>query len=212
MVQLLTDREQLLLGTIATKIHIAPRATVYRQDSLAEWIFIVDHGVAKSFRELPSGRQQVMNFLFPGDLFGLAERGVYVNTVRAITPLTAYRIRLDALSNEFRRNTGLEAQLLRKITHELRESQRRTVVFSRHDAIGRVAMFLHMLEARQEGEGPTIDVPMSRTDIGRYVGLSLEAVSRATAKLARDGILEFPTLHTARVVDRKRFDRLVEDV
>jgi len=52
-------------------------------------------------------------------------------------------------------------------------------------------------------------VPMTRGDIAEYLNLTPEAVSRATLRLAQDGILIFEERHVARILDRSRFDRLV---
>ena len=54
-----------------------------------------------------------------------------------------------------------------------------------------------------------IQLPMSRTDLGEYLGLSLESVSRATAALTRSGIVTFQGGHAAKVIDRERFEKLV---
>jgi CRP-like cAMP-binding protein len=53
-----------------------------------------------------------------------------------------------------------------------------------------------------------IDIPMSRSDMANYLGLSLEAVSRACRTLERTGVVAFDGLHAARVVNRARLDKL----
>ncbi len=45
-------------------------------------------------------------------------------------------------------------------------------------------------------------------DIARYLGLSSEAVSRATARLSRERIVAFPSLRVAQIINRSEFDRL----
>jgi CRP-like cAMP-binding protein len=50
---------------------------------------------------------------------------------------------------------------------------------------------------------------MTRSDIANYLGLSLEAVSRACRALERDGIVDFTGRDRATVLDRERFDDLV---
>jgi CRP-like cAMP-binding protein len=50
---------------------------------------------------------------------------------------------------------------------------------------------------------------MSRTDIAEYLNLTPEAVSRATKRLAHDGIVAFHGRHMARVIDWDRFHHLV---
>jgi CRP-like cAMP-binding protein len=208
---LLTDEQRQQLTALATLMSLPARSIVYREESDFAWIFIARQGVLKAFRELPSGKRRVAAFLFPGDLFGLAENGHYVNTVQTITSTVLYRIPNDALTELLRRDPDLQFQFLAKITHEIRQGQRHAIVLARRDAAGRFAMFLSMLEKNQltGSHGGWIQLPMSRTDLAEYLGLSLESVSRATSALSRRGIVDFEGGHAAKVVDRVRFEKLV---
>jgi CRP/FNR family transcriptional regulator len=73
-----------------------------------------------------------------------------------------------------------------------------------------VAGLLRSLEDHSaRGQQPgMIDIPMTRSDIAGYLGLSLEAVSRACRRLEQSGIVAFVDRHQARVRDRRRLDRL----
>jgi len=208
MVQLLTDKQQAELGTIATEVLLRARAPVYTAGSLAASIYIVQTGLVKVFRDLSNGRQQVLAFLFPGDVFGLAEDGRYVNSVETLLQTMIYRIPIDAVTDMFRRDGDLELRFLYKVTHELREAQRQEIITTRRDAVGRVVMFLQMLEHRNGDNSARIEIPMSRKDVARYLGLSAEAVSRAIARLSRDEIVSFPSLHVAQILNRPRFDQI----
>ena len=183
MVQVLTEKQQTELGSIATEVPFRRGVSVYHADSRAHSVFIVKEGMVKAFRDLSSGRQRVLAFLFPGDVFGLAE-------------------------DIFLGNSELELQFLIKMTHELREAQRQQIILTRLGARARVAMFLRMLQRRDGNDSSRIERAMSRLDIARYLGLSSEAVSRATARLSREGIVAFPSLHVAHILNRSQFDRL----
>ncbi|MGH9253797.1 MAG: Crp/Fnr family transcriptional regulator [Vicinamibacterales bacterium] len=210
-VRLLSDRHRRQLAAIATRMRVPARTILYREDSPLSWIFFNSEGVVKAFRELPSGKRSIAAFLFQGDIFGLAENGLYVNTTQAVTPVTVYRIPSDLLTDVLRRDPELEFHFLTKVTHELRKAQHRAIVLGRRDAAGRLATFLTMLEKGllHKTGATSIPVPMSRTDIANYLGLSLEAVSRAARQLTREGIVEFEGRHIAHVVNRARFDTLV---
>jgi CRP-like cAMP-binding protein len=208
---LLTDEQREQLTALATLISLPARTIVYHEESDLAWIFIARQGVLKAFRELPSGKRRVAAFLFPGDVFGLAENGRYVNTVQTITSSVLYRIPNEALTDLLRRDPDLQYQFLAKVTHAIRQGQRHAIVLARRDAAGRFAMFLSMLEKNQltATHGGWIQLPMSRTDLAEYLGLSLESVSRATSALTRRGIVDFEGGHAAKVVDRARFEKLV---
>jgi len=207
-VQILTSKQQTELGRISTEIAFRRGVTIYEADSPADWVFIVKEGVGKAFQDLSNGSQRVFAFLSAGDVFGLAQDGRYVNSVKAVTPVVCFRIPIGELMDVFLGDSGLELQFLVKMTHELREAQRQQIILTRHQAHARVAMFLRMLQRRDVNESSRIELPMTRQDIAGYLGLSGEAVSRAVARLSRDGIVAFRGRHVAEILDRPRFEQL----
>ena len=213
-VDLLSEAQRQELARLATVHVFASRSIVYRAGADADSVFIISDGAVKSFRDLPSGRRRIAAFLFAHDLFGLAEAGHYVNTVQAITPVTAYQLDLVALTEVFQRDSGLELQFLCKAVHALREAQHHTIIVGRRHATGRLAMLLRLLErhcADEDGE-KGLSIPMSRSDIANYLGLSLEAVIRASRRLERQGIVDFLGRHHARILNRQRFEALAAAV
>jgi len=207
---LLSESQRRRLASLATRVSMPTRTIVFREDSPLEFIFLASEGVLKAFREMPSGKRRVAAFLFPGDLFGLSDDGRYVNTVQSVTAATIYRIPTEALTEMLLRDPELQFHFLTKVTHALRQGQRHAIVLARRDAAGRMAMFLHMLEKDLGGaRSGGIPLPMSRTDVAEYLGLSLESVSRATSALSRRGIVTFEGGHLAHVIDRSRFEKLV---
>jgi CRP/FNR family transcriptional regulator, anaerobic regulatory protein len=207
-----TQRQQLLQR--ASVRVLAARTFVYRAGSPADSVFIIGNGVVKSFRDLPSGRRRIVTFLFARDLFGLAEAGRYVNSVQTITPTRIFQLDVHALTELFRRDSELELQFLCKTVHVLREAQHHNIIVGRRDAVGRIAMLLRLLEKQRAPTRGHSDVliPMTRTDIANYLGLSLEAVVRGSRRLGRQGIVEFIGRHHARIVDRQRFEALASNV
>ncbi|NUR53940.1 MAG: helix-turn-helix domain-containing protein, partial [Acidobacteria bacterium] len=93
------------------------------------------------------------------------------------------------------------------------ESQRRAVLMNRRDAAGRLATFLALMAEHQEpAAGRAIHVPMTRSDIADFLGLSLESVSRATAELKARRLARFETRHRVRILDEAGLARLIGDV
>jgi CRP-like cAMP-binding protein len=211
--QLLTERHRQNLAGLATAMTVPRRTTIYREDSLARWIFMIADGVVKSYHHLPSGKRRIVTFLFPGDVFGLAERGHFVNSTQTVTGAALYRIPVDALKDLLRRDPDLQFRFLCKMTHQLREAQRHTICVSRHTAAGKLALFLKMLERdgqwHVDASAPRcIAMPMTRADIADYLGMSAEAVSRCTTRLVRRGIVAFPDRHRVRILNPSELERL----
>jgi CRP/FNR family transcriptional regulator, anaerobic regulatory protein len=209
VVRLLSSDQRAEIASIATVAEFPPGRIVYREGTNAQTVFIVAEGAVKVFRDLPSGRRRVMAFLFADDAFGLAQTGHYVHSVQTITRVTLYRIRAATLGAALRSNGELASQFLCKVTHELRGAMRHNLILARRDAVGRLAMFLMMLEHNAPRHDARIDLPMSRSDIANYLGLSQESVSRALSRLERTGVIAFHGRHELRILDRPKFEKIV---
>ena len=71
-------------------------------------------------------------------------------------------------------------------------------MLGRQNAVERVAAFLADMSERQGGIS-TIELPMSRTDIGDYLGLTIETVSRVFSKLRQKGVIRLPSLRSVEI-------------
>jgi CRP-like cAMP-binding protein len=209
----LSPRERQKLANAATRLQLPRGHIIYREGEPADSIFIIGGGVVISYTELASGRRSVAGFRFHADIFGLAESGRYVNTTRAVTAVTVYRIPADAFTTILQHDAGLALQFLCKVVDVTRQAQRKSIIVARRDAVGRIAMFLDLLhDISSDPRAPSrIDLPMTRTDIAGFLNLTLESVSRACRRLADDRIVEFDE-QGARIINRRRFDDLVANV
>jgi CRP/FNR family nitrogen fixation transcriptional regulator len=89
--------------------------------------------------------------------------------------------------------------LLHLAVRSLTKAQEHLLVLGRQNAIERVAAFLVDLAERQGGL-PQVDLPMSRMDIGDYLGLTLETVSRVFSKLKETGVIRLPDARSVEIV------------
>lgn len=208
---LLTEHQRIELLRIGLRVRLPARMTVYRAGSRAQWVFAVSDGMVKSYQDLRNGKRDICAFLFPRDLIGLSEKGRYVNSVQAVTSVTLYRFPLDDLTALLKRDGEMQFAFLVKVTDALRRSQRRTILVNRRDAVGRVAMFLMFMmdNASRLGSDPLrVPLPMTRSDIAGFSGLTLESVSRASAELERRNLVKFEGRHFARILDLPRLTRI----
>jgi len=212
--RVLTDRQRQDLARIGMRVRLPPRMTVYREGSPAQWVFAIVDGAVKCYRDLPSGKRVVSAFLFARDLFGLAENGHYLNCAQTFTVTTMYRLPVGDLAALLKHDADMQFKFLMKVTHELREAHRRSVLITRRDAAGRLAMFISQMGEREyQSAGPrVVSLPMTRSDIAGFLALSLESVSRAAADLEQRGLVQFENRQRVRIVDPEGFARLVAAV
>jgi CRP/FNR family transcriptional regulator len=212
---LLTDFQRKTLEQIGERVHARARAVIYDAGDRADAVFVVIEGVLKSYRTLPSRKRALSTFLFRHDIFGLAERGRYLNSIQAITPVTLHQLPLAELVPLIKRDPNLQFKFLMKVTQALREAQRRSILIGRHDAIGRMAMFLMMMQQQHRlavGHDYDVPLPMTRSDIASFLNLTNESVSRATRGLQRRGLVTFESRHLARILDPSSLAKLAAAV
>jgi CRP/FNR family transcriptional regulator len=207
----LTEEQRARLAHIASMVRFKKGASIYREGDRADAVFNIISGVVKTQKSLPDGTRRIAAFLFEEDIFGLSEAGKYTNSAEAVTLVTAYRLPVSALETVLRGDTALEFHVICKLCHDLREAQRHAYLLGRHDALGRVVMFLQMLERIQvvKGESATeLSLPMNRSEIADYIGISLEAVSRSFRTLTDRGVIAFRNKRHLRIIDRGQFENL----
>jgi CRP/FNR family transcriptional regulator len=210
----LTDEQRAQIAGISSLVRFQKEQEIYRQGDCADAVFNIVTGVVKSYRSLPDARRHIVGFLFPDDLIGLAEEGFYVNSAKAVTVVSGYRIPATALEARLRKDAGLEFHILCKLCHELREAQHHAFILSRHGAPAKIALFLQTLENYQAARGEGAEelyLPMSRSDIGDYVGMSLEAVSRSFRALASEGVIAFRNRRHVKIIDRPRLNNIASE-
>jgi CRP/FNR family transcriptional regulator len=215
MHQLLSDDERARLAVIASVVRFNKGAVIYREGDRADAVFNIISGVAKACQQETDGAEHIVAFLFPDDLFGLPLEGRYVNSIKTLTPVTAYRLPVTALRSRLSGDAALEFHVIAKLCHELRQAQRHAFLLAGRRTLSKLAMFLQMLEQLQAARGEAASelyLPMDRTDIAEYVGVSLEALSRAFRTLTTRGILHCRNRRHVKIADRDRFDMLAGSV
>jgi CRP-like cAMP-binding protein len=210
----LTAEEQALLAVIATVVRFRRRERIYDEGNRANAVFNIITGVVKSYRTLPDGRQHIVGFWFADDLIGLAESGNYVNSAEAVTAATLYRIPTAPLEARLRNHPNLDFHVICKLCHELREAQRHAFLLSKQHAVAKVGLFLQMLETHQAARGESmgeIYLQMARQEIGAYVGISAEAVTRSLRDLVNRGAITFRDRRHVQIIDRARLEGAISE-
>ncbi len=178
--------------------------TIYFQDDPADHWYRLDTGAARKCLLMADGRRQIVDFLFPGDLFGWGVRNAHNCAVEAIvadTVVTYYpRGRLKMITDS---NSDERRRILNMAFEAIARLQMRMVLLGRTSALERVSAFLLEMADRCGGDcGNVIVLPMSRYDIADYLALAVETVSRALTKLRRCGAISLDTSRLVQIVDR----------
>lgn len=163
-------------------------ATIYAQSEPAEFIYQVISGVIRTITLHRDGRRIVHGFHLPGEIFGLEREKLHHCSAEAVSvtrlvqcPVTRLNILSDT-DKEAAQELWMSLLLSRDRTAE------RFMYVMHGSAFEKLAYFLIDLAWRTQSNG-RIDLPMSRYDIGDYLGLSSETVSRTFTALRSRGLI-----------------------
>ncbi|HVC61948.1 MAG TPA: Crp/Fnr family transcriptional regulator [Acetobacteraceae bacterium] len=210
---LLSPAEQRELARIATLLEYqAGGVAILSEGEDAHFLYLIDDGIVRLSRHLPDGARQVLGFMWPGDLFGLAEEGRYINSAECLTPAAIFRFPLDRLRSMLLNEPLLQLHMLAKAVHELRNAQRQIIVLGRLNSPRRLASLL--LDSRQhaaffDSRTRILRLPMSRFDIADYLGITPESVARAFVALEREGLARRLSPRSVELLDADRLARFV---
>ena len=162
---------------------------IFREGDDFEFLSVVRSGSVKSYMVSDDGEEQVLGFYLPGDVFGLDASNERGRMSSALTLETSTLCRLPVASID---DYNVTEQLLRLTAIQLQRDHNLVHMLARKDADGRLASFLCDLSHRYEVRGYSsmaINLSMSRQDIGNYLGLAVETVSRTLTRFQESGLI-----------------------
>lgn len=170
---------------------------IYAQGKKVASHYQIEFGAVRIYRLLADGRRQITAFHLAGETFGFEADLTHHFFAEAIVT-TGLRT--------FRPVAGLDRsrELLPLALRCMVRAQEHLLVVGRQTAIERIAAFLVDMAARQ-GDLDQIELPMSRQDIGDYLGLTIETVSRVLSRLRDKGVLKF---HGLRILEIRKPETL----
>jgi len=198
------------LAAISSTGKKAAGETLFAEGDDADCVYEVVKGTLRVCKLLPDGRRQIMGFPGSGHLLGLAAGGNHAYTAEAVTDVTLCRYPRASVDRLVDKVPSLARRLWTATSDELRFAQQQLVLLGRKTATEKVASFLLLLAEQQKSLDGTVFVSMSRTDIGDYLGLTIETVSRTLSKLKRDGLIALPVPDQVKLLDVERLSELAE--
>jgi CRP/FNR family transcriptional regulator len=176
------------------KRRVARGATLYRTGDPFSALYALRSGCFKSVGISRNGMEKVTGLHLPGEIMGLEA----INSRQhgydaiAIEDSEVCVIPYAQLTHLALRLPELQAQLLRIVSGDISRDQGLMLLLGSMDAEQRIAAFLLSLSKRYRklGYSPTrFGVRMTREEIGSYLGLTLETVSRVLSRLQKEGLV-----------------------
>lgn len=202
MCDALSDGDLAFLARAAQHITLPAGKLFMEEGEPAQYFYNVNSGTVRLFKSLPDGRRQITGFASAGHFIGLASKNKNVVSAETVDAVQICRFSRTALASILSEYPVLERKLLDLAIHELALNQQQLLLLGRKTALERIATFLLSWWQRQETCGSALPLtntklvlPLSRTDLADYLGLTIETVSRSLSTLKKDGLIEIPNIH-----------------
>lgn len=197
---LLASTHQELARLLQRPRRLRARQALFRAGEPFHALYIVKTGALKTEVMTDDGREQVTGFHFAGDVLGLDAVGslAHPSAATAFEEVQVCAIPFALFTRASQRSEPLRAYLHRLLAREVVRDQHLMLVLGRMHADERVATFLLHTSQRFKARGYSpleFALPMAREDIGNYLGLTLETVSRCFSRLKTAGVIEVDNRH-----------------
>jgi CRP/FNR family transcriptional regulator len=181
--------------------------SLYRAGDRFEFIYAVRSGTFKGSLDLADGREQISGFYLGGELLGLdgVAHGKHASSATALEDAEVCAIPYAHLTELSAANAGMQNVVTRLMSREIVREHSLMLLLGSMNAEERLAAFLLNLSQRLKARGysPTeFHLRMSRAEIGSYLGMKLETVSRTFSAFQQQGLLEVDKRHI-RIADMR---------
>jgi CRP/FNR family nitrogen fixation transcriptional regulator len=166
---------------------------IFGQGEPAGSLYSVEFGCVRIGRVTLDGRRQLCGFCFAGDVFGWESEAEHQFFAEAVEESGIRVLRPG-------RDTEPSRALLALVLTSLRRIQDHLLALGGTKVDERFADFLCEMVERQ-GDDCLVRLPMPRSDIGDYLGVSFETVSRILRRLKERGIIRAPDTHSVEILD-----------
>lgn len=189
------DELRLLDAAVPRPIRLKRGEALYQPGAPFVALFAIGQGSCKTTILAEDGREQVVGFHLPSEIVGLDGVGTRRHGCEAIAleDSTLWALPFDRLERLARGSTALQHNLYQFLSRDIGHDHYMMLVLGSMRADERLAAFLLGLSDRyqQLGYSPTAFVlRMSRAEIGSYLGIKLETVSRVLSRLQENGVLQ----------------------
>ncbi|MCG8324792.1 MAG: fumarate/nitrate reduction transcriptional regulator Fnr [Thiotrichales bacterium] len=190
------DRDN--LETLSNMVHqtslFDPGQYLFRAGDKLENLIAIRTGTTKLFIVDETGEEQIVGFYFPGEILGLDAIETESHTCNAValdssSYCTFPYSQLDALCKNI---PALRNQMFRFMSREITHENKLILTLNKRNSEEKLATFLITLSERFKRLGYSateFKLSMSRQDIGNYLGLTIETVSRVLSRFNKEGLI-----------------------
>jgi CRP/FNR family transcriptional regulator len=209
----LSSEDQAKMGALTTGVKLQPRQVLFNEGDGADYVYNITSGSISISKSMSDGRRQITGFLGAGDFLGLNTKSAYTVSAEALIETHLCRFPRQAFRKMLAETPTLEHRLLAVAESEIAAAQEQILLLGRKTAMERIASFLLLQSARMKARGMAdnpVLLPMTRAEVGDYLGLTIETVSRCFTKLRKLDVIGLPAPDRVLIKQADRLKALSE--
>lgn len=197
----LSAKEMVLIDKmVSTRLKIARGEPLFRAGGRFKSLYTIRSGFFKTSVSTADGREQVSGFYMAGELLGLdgIAQDKHTCTARALEDSEVCVLHVQLINELAHDVHALQHHVLKVMSREISHDHNHLFLLGSMKSDARVATFLLNLLTRlhARGQAPNeLVLRMTREDIGSYLGLTIETISRTLSKLAKNGVISVDQRH-----------------
>lgn len=192
-----------LLPAIGPRVNYARDEEIFGEGEPADYVYQVVEGVVRTCRFSSDGRRQINDFHLAGEYFGLESGRAHGCSAEAVGNVTVVLLRRSTLTDLANRDLAVAGQLIELTMRALERTQAHVEMLNHKGACERLSAFLMDFADRSHAKA-AVELPMSRQEIGDYLGLTIETVSRTFTQLEADRTISLAERRRVLLRDRER--------
>ncbi|MBK9428312.1 MAG: fumarate/nitrate reduction transcriptional regulator Fnr [Gammaproteobacteria bacterium] len=168
---------------------------IYRAGDAFHAVYAVRSGAIKTFAMTDQGVEQVTGFYLPGEIFGMdgIAHTHHISSALALETSAVCEIPFNRLEDLSIALPSLQRHFFQLMSREIINDQRLVALIGKNSADERLATLLMSISTRNAKRNLSelrFRLPMSRADIGNYLGLTVETVSRVFSRFQKQRLLK----------------------
>jgi CRP-like cAMP-binding protein len=207
------DKDTAVLGSAPElermRRRVAAQQIVFLEGDARTHVYVVESGWVKLYRTLIDGQRQVVGFHDHGAILGLEGSDVYFNSCEAVTAVSLRAIPAGRLADLCARDPEFATHLLQQVGAQLGSTQSHLTTVGAQSAEQKVATFL-LAMSDHDAAGDEFDLPMRRIEMGEFLGLRLETISRKMTEFQRRKWISLSSTYRCRILNRPVLAALAE--
>jgi len=193
-----TKEEPCLIDFFEKPLNLRKKECLFKQGDIFDSIYIITSGSIKTFSIDKIGKECITGFYYKNDIVGLSaiESGYYSIYAKTLEASSMLKVPLDIFEIMTEKNHYFKKLVLKDMSKKIAENQKKMVLLGKRSDV-KIAGFLLDLSIKinEKDTNGFFRLSMSRNDIGDFLGLTVETISRTITKFKEHGLIKVQGKH-----------------